>query len=582
METEMESIPNWELLPARNLQKIFLNLNFFDVEKCLQVCKRWYSEANFYLKDKFWLRISKIKKIKDFTATKRRFQFLRIDQEGENDKLLRVLTFLRQRKLLDPILGTYIQFDDYPELSRILKLIHGNHVKTLTLRWTQKNSYDSIFLQFLDYGSLYLVEHLTIEQLDDTFLNISTSFGKLKSLKLETLTSNYFEEFEYLAEQISFELLQNFLNLNPLTTLNLENATISVLSEDGSLPLDVQSLLRFENVMNLKWLHLNIISEQDFQLIAKHLKHLEMVRVLHFRETLFRPNYITEMFRIPNLAFDSIQFKTSSDFDRNNIFWHDTWANARNLRVTHMHIGLDIWIEQKCLRIFTKSFPNMKSFKCLNLRESASVPLFSEMSKSWTKLESLCIGFEDKLLPSSTNEIINFQKLTTCCFVNLFIDNETLQLFTLFKAVNLKAMILDCESGFGRAPLIDNILEHMSGNCPNVAKFELKGLIENPVTNSLSNNFPNLGELNTVFLDDPENHPECADMITNMLERIFRKRKEKMNKITIRANFALENSDFDFFCKKYKAITDYKDEKLKRIVIHDLEILFYPEDFEIE
>lgn len=582
----MESIPNWELLPAKNLQSIFMYLNFFDVERCLQVCHRWYSESNFYLKDKFWLKISKVKKLKDFKATKRRFQFLRIDQEKENDKLLHtILSFLTQLKLTDPILETYIQFDDYLKLSRILKLIHGNHVKTLTLHWMQTKLFNSIFLELLDYGCLISVEHLTIEQLDDTFLNISTSFGKLKSLKLETFhASNLFVEFEDIEVPISVVLLQNFINLNPLTTLNLENAMISVLSEDRQFSLDVQSLLSFRNVNNLKRLHLNSInSEQDIQCITKHYNHLDLVRVLHFRETLFRPNYVNEMFRIPNLSFDYIQFKTSTDFNRNTLFWEDTWSNTTNLKVTHLHISLDIWLKEKCLQVFSKSFPNMKSFECLNVCESVSVSLFSEMAKSWTKLESLYIGFEDKLLPSRSNEIINFQKLRTCCFENLFIEREeTLQLFSLFKTVNLRTMILDCEFGFGKASFIDKIFEHLSENCPNIAKFELKGLIENPVTNSLLNNFPNLGELNTVFLDDPEDHPEAADMITDMLEIIMKKREKNMNKIAIRTNFRLENFDFESFCKEHGAITDYKDHKLRRILIKNIEIIFCREDFSIE
>lgn len=587
---EAESLPNWEFLPAKNLQDIFRNLQTCDAHRCLQVCKNWYNEGNFFLKDKLWFSIAKVKSVEDLQASKRRFQFLKIYQAVETDDLNHLAKNFRcwQGKASDTILETYIEYDDYPSLSIILNILNGKHVKILTLHHFKRtetiecrvrNAFGLLGLyDFLDYGCLSSVEQLSVVYLDNSLLNLSKSFGHLRSLTLKTMNhTSDMEEYPDSIETISEELLKNLIDLNPIIALNLEKAAMFIVSgflfsdNPTRIPFTVQSLLSFENVKNLKALHLNIVKTAgDIEVLAKHFKHLEMIRIRYFYDKLFHPSYVNRISNLPNFAIENaFRFYNSSGFDFNNNIFRDSWTNHRSFNVTHMYLSADFIIRVDTCRVFFKALPNMKSFKCWFVVDPVDISWFCEMSKSWPKLQSLSIGFDSEFLASTKNEVINFPNLTTLCLDCISIMEGTLQFFTLLKAVNLKCMMLDPYHNFGDLDLVEKIFEQLSGNCPSIRRFELRGTFDMQVLSFLLSNLLNLRELNinSFDVDDSE---EAPVMITDILEVLLKIGSEMLSRITVTTDFRLEN--LEGFCETNRAITDFKDGKLRRILIQNKEI----------
>lgn len=115
----MESV-TWSTLPAHNLQLVFKSLDIFDVEKCLLVCKHWFDEANFYLKDKIFFLSGMVSNFEDCNNIKRRFQNVKIHGDPE---IIEALLNQRNMKEEDSILEARIWYCDYPNLSRMLQAL---------------------------------------------------------------------------------------------------------------------------------------------------------------------------------------------------------------------------------------------------------------------------------------------------------------------------------------------------------------------------------------------------------------------------------------------------------------------------
>lgn len=442
LNNERDNESTWELLPAKNLQHIFKNLHIIDVEKCLEVCRHWFNEANFYLKDKFWLSVEKVSSAQDFVASKRRFQFLLVIQDKEStSKLEMILDFLRHRKTEDQILMTQIVYNDYRSLSRILQVLHEKHVKKLTLVNKTRKHHSSrncqrleLKFQRLDYGCLSSVENLTVVNCEKSLLNISRSFGNLKILKLNNCEFPGFEQGEY----VSRDLLRNFINWNPLKELYLEDASFILTDDLGNESyFEVENLLSFENVKNLQILHLRTLtSDRDIEVLSTHFEPKRTVVINNIPALLLLPGCINRLMQIPNVICKGYVDCCSSEFFDYRIWW-DSWTNSRNLNITKLGLCL---VYEDCIRVFMKCFPNLKFFDCFLICQDIQTTIFSEMSKKWPQLESLFVGFFRYLLPSGRNEFFDFPNLTNFGINQCPTNKEGLiELMTYLRAVNLKA-----------------------------------------------------------------------------------------------------------------------------------------------
>lgn len=569
MEWESESLPDWNLLPASNLQQIFQTLEICDVENCLSVCKNWYDEANFYLKDKVILCIRKSMNIEHVKACKRRFQLLKIKQRDDFN-MLEILEALRQRKLTktDPILETFIKYEDFPTLSKMLHLV-GKDSKKLTLSNALPNRRalynEELKLKpefaYLGYGLLSSVEALSIEGFDNsTLLNIYHCFGNLRSLAIFMYASRF--------PHISDKLLKDFIHMNPyLTTLDLRSSDFILGTK--KVFFDVKSVLKFVNIKNLKTLHLNAIYyEQDIKDISKHLKHLDVITIRYVTDDVLNPKNLRELLNISNLTMKNLEILSlnlnESYYDEEH--WKVTWENEKNLQITEIFIHDSFILEEEVLILFTKCFPNVKSFGNMSL-SSPSFTLFVEMSRNWPHLKSLTVGFlESSLLESIGDDVCDFKSLQYLNFENVDNNKTMCMFFTHLKAKKLRTLEIDFTNSTEFEELTGEYFKTISDAFPNVRSLVLRApeQIHN-VKTSILGKFP---KLNSLYVTD--DHPS-EEAVTDFFESILKTRNGEM---TIRVGSMKYLGSFDNFCKDNGALTVFKNGKLRKIVIRNKKIFF--------
>lgn len=575
---DMETPTNWEHLPAKNLHNIFENFDFPDVMNCFLICKNWYHEANFYFKDKLWFSTNNVETIKDVEKSKRSFQCLRVFHDEVKEECLDILKasdilealISRKLKPTDPISEAFIEFGNYPALSKIIKLL-GKQLKILTLRsdtyatrpgqCARKSFRYSAGLPRsyanLDYGCLSSVEKLSIERFENTFLNISRHFGNLRSLTLSSDKMNI--------ERVSEDLLREFIDLNPLlTTLNLKEAPFFVDDKDE---FNVQVLLHFENSKHLEELYLNkITSVEDLDCLSMHFQNLKVIQSEQIADTIFHPVNVDRMFKL-GIDVNHCSIKYTSDLSPS--LYKESWFNSRNERITRLNM-FEVSIEEDVLIVLTKCFPNMKSFICINL-ESPSLLLFSEMSKNWLKLEYLYIGIHGTFEKSSVDEICDFQNLKKLNFDMTYGPLIMNQFFTYFVAENLKAVSFDFYYTCG---ILDNHnFTSFSQNCPNVRCLKFDGPPhEKQLMESILSNFPNLHTLNILCRFDCLDEGVTAEMaLEGVLQDILSFRKTKLE---VKITTSRYLGSFDKFCNENEAMTEFKKGQLKQIRVQGKIITF--------
>lgn len=587
LSTDNEDSSSWSMLPAKNLQDIFKHLHIYDVEKCLQVCRSWYNEANYYLKDKFWFSIAKVKSFEDFKKNLRRFQFLLIIQDkgkGRLKMLEKILRCIRQRRVSDQILDIRIEFHDYPSLSKILQQLQEKHVKTLTLlnagrKWCKLNSrtryLNGLKLEFrgLDYGCLLSVETLWVIYWDNSLLNISQSFGSLKSLKFSNAEPH--RRFSHGEERISIDLLRDFIDLNPLTTLDLEEAKFVLALATDTVTIrvrdfNVESLLSFENVKNLRTLRLRTVENvEEIEVLLQHFEHLEVIKIMDVFEPVFIPCHVDQLL---SAGFQGSIGLYSFEYFNDDV-WRHSWTNIKNLNITHLDFSCEL--SEECLKVFIKSFPNIKSFICEYVNKStdgfSSTSLFTEISNNWTRLESLAICFLSDFFSPSSNEIVDFRNLSS---FELKHPSGSYVGFQRFSAVNLKNFIFDAVFFHDFNEQDEQLFKLLGEKCPNIERVEIRGAIRNEIISCTLRSFTCLTELHLHFnYEIKVSNSEEILKIINVLE-ILSERNGILKKIVIESFLYLKNPYFDEFFKSSGAIAEYKNGILKRILISDLEIFF--------
>lgn len=572
-----ESATNWAYLPAKNLHNIFANLELPDINNCFLMCKNWYDEANFFFKDKLWFCSINVEDIENVQQSQRRFQCLKIshsEQKEEFSDILRAVDilealWLRKLKTTDPILEAIVQYENYPTLSKITQFL-GKRLKKLTLinnvfntpGQAARKSHRSFAgcpgtYANLKYEGLSSVEELSIHEFDHSVLNISRKFGSLRSLKLII-----YHDHRNVAEDV----MREFIDLNPLEVLDVSKAEFFIgLNGDN---LDVQKLLSFENSKNLKELHLREIrSVEDIEHLSTNFRNLKVITTREIADTVFHPNLVDRMFELGidvNKCF--IGYSTYENYS----IYKETWANARNLKITKLFLN-EISIEEDVLILFTKCFPNVKSFTCMRM-EPFSLALLLAMSKNWLNLQSITFSIE-QFQQSDTDEICVFPELTKIEFYEFGGDEEMLQFFKHFRAENLVTVSLDFVNYFQSDK---EIFKLFSGNCPNIKFLQFDGPpYENQVMETMLCNFLNL-EVFTVFCrfnyqwsSHSKINPEIV--MIDVLKDVVKYRKTKLE---IRFKTTRYLGSFTEFCNENEAITCFEDGQLKKIMIDDKVIIF--------
>lgn len=442
----MES--NWNALPANNLHQIFQYCEVFDVEKCLFVCKNWYDEADYFLKDKVWFVADYVKNIHDVMLSRRRFEMVHVKLDDIENTELDVFLALKRRNLKNStIKEAIISYKEYKSLSEVLKLL-GKHLKKLTL----KNNADESISAPLDFADLSSVEELSIENIEANLYFISQKFKNLKCLKLFP---------KYFDQMFPINLIQDFLVGNP----SLRNLALNNQLPDKDI---VSVLLPHETSRNLKELKLGYIYyNKAFAEIANNFNNLEVLEI-GFMSSEIQPKFVKNLFEMTSLK------KLALGGRRETSFWEELFSiTPKNLQITNLAFNRS-FIEESTLISVINCFPNVRSFECKYL-QTHSMRMFREMAQKWRQLRYLNLCFAAFSWPGETNsrEPCEFENLTRLDLSAMTFHYP--EFVSCFKAPNLKYLHLDeVITVYKPHKLVPN-LNMLGENCPNIRRFDLTG-----------------------------------------------------------------------------------------------------------
>lgn len=540
----------WNALPASNLQQIFQYCEVFDVEKCLFVCKNWYNEADYFLRNKVVFVAANVKNIQDVLLSQRRFEIVHAQLHDDIENIeVDVFKALNRRTVKNTIKEALIFYKDYKSLSEVLKLL-GKHLKMLTL----KNNADESISAPLDFADLPSVEYLSITTIGANLSFFSQKFKNLKFLKLFPKNSDVFPK----------NLIQDFLIGNP----SLESLVLYNQLRDKDI---VSVLLPHETARNLRELKLGYIEHsKSFEEIAKNFNNLESLEI-GLMSSEIQPRFVKKLFEMPSLE----QITLSGP--RETLFWEELFSiTPKNLKITKLALNGN-FIEESTLISVIDCLPNIRSFKCQYLK-TYSLKLLREMAKKWKHLQYLKLSFSAFSLPKETNsnEPCEFENLTR---LELSAMNFHYPEFvTCFKAPNLKYLHLDeVECAYKPQKLVPN-LNIFGENCPNIRRFDLTGRsIEVNAVKFFPLCFKNLKTFYVLGQFTNRTSVKIFYEIIKIFVGYMRK--------NIRILFDQSKSQFlinkfgyprivDHVCRE-DGIVDFKDEVIKRILCKDKEILFY-------
>lgn len=479
---------SWSSLPSQNFQNILKNLLYSDVNNLLLVCRSWFIECDYFLKDKTVLLINRIPNPEEVSRSQRRFECVHVNNSNElSTEIINCLT-RRDVKYATKIVKAYIKYASYEDLHSILNSI-GKELRILHLKNNVKSSSD------LRFPTLELVEELKIECLDQSIETIAPFFSNLKVLDIQAdykrvtqslikvfLERNQKLERFYCNEiWVTFEGEPIFQGNKQLRILKTDNSELSTVAFKSSLPLE-----EFES-------DCGNFSDDDLRLLRQNFMHLETLFLFEdVRE--FTERGLSEIWTFPKLKTLRLM-----SFRLSNVFWKNSLFKSQNPELTSLSL-IYVHLNDELMAMCTKSTPNVKKFEA-NKWDFTSFRSIQEMAENWKKLETLsCItlndmSFECDRLKCPLVDTPVFENLKTFNLTSNF-KQEILTLLKHLKAPNLKSGILEI-CFWNELQMFGEAVELFSERFVQVEVLEIRDLstLEIKTMETVSRNLVNLRSL---------------------------------------------------------------------------------------
>lgn len=407
----MKKSSNWKLLPSEVVQLILQYLDVDDAQNVLTTCKEWYSEADYYLKDKVWLCINKTDSLKDMKSCKRRFEHTKTNKVSPTDlRLIKALT-RRDVKYANKITTAFIRYDN---LSRLVVTVEeiGNHLNSLTLHnqcsnfnKRKRSIADGKDVDNIGTKNFCSVQELRIDCLNNSILPISKSFVNLKYLELFSVTSE--------------QALENFIMSNPcLEHLNMKYITFH--NKESFMFQNLGNLRKFithdENFaltivkqkLSLHTLDITcMFSDEICSNIRNNFIDIKELNVRATASSFYTEKGLNDILKISNLT----------SFSYKGRFCPEAWTQsfkAPNTSITKLALEGRNLVEDIVIACI-QNLPNITNFEVYDI-SAPSFRYIQEMAENFKQLEFLGVSLVEEM---SFGRLLKFKPWKTPAFEKL-------------------------------------------------------------------------------------------------------------------------------------------------------------------
>lgn len=536
---------NWANLPSDALQQIFKSMPTSRVKFLPLVCKNWYFEADYYLKDKIWLYIERIDDIGVLKRSGRHFQNIRITRVSNTSSrhCLPILAQLKTRKTFydNKIENVHLAFEKFHLLLKVLVAlgpIKYLHLINLSDFWKHEDiedDQDLTALSSVNTLKIYNFYALNFKHILKHFQNLKSLYlnGVIFELDIEgpftarssvlknlLMDNKHIEElylnsyYEYNTDYEPMDFIKTLPKLRKFNT-NIEGMIAPVLNNNLDLEfLDIPSGdQRFHE--NMK-----VVSET-----FPHLQELHLDGGC-FSECLSEGKGLSDIWKLPKLKHLNLQrFNVSNEFFFNSCFKFPN-SNLTTLQFDNFEIDDDFMI------MCTKSTPNIEAVK-LSLSPYAKFALFTKMAENWKHLKSIEVDLMLKWFKiEKRSKPAVFTKLRTLIFnSNIFLlPANFFQYFKAPRLQNLSANFAIVNCGFEYHSY--DLIASLSKNSPEIKDVSCKMVEDNLSVSVVKFMCKQFRSLESLTIDWAKNLPlELVGIIMDSAKNINKIRINFFNEI---------------------------------------------------